>query len=82
MKAASITQEQIKYIHGLIDEAICTDDYSETLRCLKIARLWLQSLNLQDIGHWSDCAVHNEPAYPKGDCTCSGYLVVKAKEST
>ena len=20
--------------------------------------------------HWSDCAVHNAPAYPKGDCTC------------
>lgn len=20
--------------------------------------------------HWSDCAVHNAPAYPKGECTC------------
>ena len=23
--------------------------------------------------HWSDCAVHNEPAYPKGECDCGGY---------
>ena len=23
--------------------------------------------------HYSDCAVHNEPAYPKGDCDCGGY---------
>lgn len=21
-------------------------------------------------GHWSDCAVHNEPAYPNGPCSC------------
>ncbi len=25
-------------------------------------------------GHASDCAVHSEPAYPAGDCTC-GYAV-------
>lgn len=24
-------------------------------------------------GHWSDCAVHNEPAYPAGPCTCGGF---------
>ncbi len=23
-------------------------------------------------GHWSDCAVHNEPAYPAGPCNCGG----------
>jgi len=22
--------------------------------------------------HWSDCAVHNEPAYPRGECDCGG----------
>lgn len=22
--------------------------------------------------HWSDCAVHNEPAYPNGPCDCGG----------
>ena len=22
--------------------------------------------------HWSDCAVHNGPAYPPGPCNCSG----------
>ena len=27
------------------------------------------------IQHWSDCAVHNEPAYPKGDCDCGGYTI-------
>lgn len=23
--------------------------------------------------HWSDCAVHNEPAYQKGECDCGGF---------
>ncbi|RIZ70628.1 MAG: hypothetical protein D0528_01045 [Methylococcales bacterium] len=22
--------------------------------------------------HWSDCAIHNEPAYPAGACDCGG----------
>ncbi len=30
------------------------------------------------IQHWSDCAVHNEPAYPKGDCDCGGYTTPPA----
>lgn len=24
--------------------------------------------------HWSDCAVHNAPAYPPGPCDCGGYM--------
>jgi len=27
---------------------------------------------MRDIEHWSDCAVHNEPAYSAGECDC-GY---------
>lgn len=23
-------------------------------------------------GHWSDCATHNEPAFPNGECDCGG----------
>ena len=30
-------------------------------------------------GHYSDCAVHNEPAYPKGDCDCGYRLQVERK---
>lgn len=24
--------------------------------------------------HWSDCAIHNAPAYAPGPCDCGGYL--------
>ena len=24
------------------------------------------------LGHWSDCAVHNGPALPFGECDCGG----------
>jgi hypothetical protein len=27
----------------------------------------------EPMAHWSDCAVHSEPAYPKGECDCGGY---------
>ena len=27
----------------------------------------------EPVAHWSDCAVHNEPAYPKGECDCGGF---------
>lgn len=26
----------------------------------------------EQLGHWSDCAVYNEPAMPKGPCSCGG----------
>ena len=28
----------------------------------------------QPVDHWSDCAVHNAPAYPVGSCDCGGYI--------
>ena len=24
--------------------------------------------------HWSDCAMHNEPAYPNKECDCGGFM--------
>jgi hypothetical protein len=27
----------------------------------------------KELQHWSDCAVHNEPAFPAGECNCGGY---------
>jgi len=28
-------------------------------------------------GHTSDCAVHSEPAYPKGECDCGSLFTVE-----
>jgi hypothetical protein len=28
----------------------------------------------EPVQHWSDCAMHREPAYPKGECDCGGYI--------
>jgi len=27
----------------------------------------------EPVAHWSDCAVHSEPAYPKSECDCGGF---------
>jgi hypothetical protein len=34
---------------------------------LKPALVWPEN---KTFSHWSDCAVHNEPAYPAGACDC------------
>jgi hypothetical protein len=30
----------------------------------------------EPLAHWSDCAVHSEPAYPKSECDCGGIVAV------
>ncbi len=35
---------------------------------------------MTDIEHWSDCAVHNEPAYPAGPCDCGGLTQAEWEE--
>ena len=32
----------------------------------------------KEVKHWSDCAVHNEQAYPNGECDCGGYTEPEA----
>jgi hypothetical protein len=36
----------------------------------------------EPVAHWSDCAVHSEPAYPKGECDCGGYTHHSAQSKT
>ena len=35
-----------------------------------------QEIEQEPVAHWSDCAVHSEPAYPKGECDCGGIVAV------
>ena len=57
---------------------------NNTQRCPNCASLEAQNVLLdaklaeleqstEPVGHWSDCAVHSEPAYPKGECDCGGF---------
>jgi len=43
-------------------------------KSIKLAQMALDNVPIPDgwtPGHKSDCAVYNEPAYPKGECDCS-----------
>lgn len=33
-------------------------------------------------GHWSSCAVHNEPAYPAGPCDCGGFKPEQGRQKS
>ena len=35
-----------------------------------------QRTEQEPVAHWSDCSVHSEPAYPKGECDCGGIVAV------
>jgi len=43
-------------------------------KAIKLAQMALHNVPIPDgwiPGHWSDCAVYNEPAFPKGECDCA-----------
>lgn len=48
MKYALITEEQIKYLQGLVDEAICVNNSATTLYRLKTAKLFIGSLKVSE----------------------------------
>lgn len=45
----------------------------EEMNCASVMRLSAEALLSKTVEHWSDCAVHSEPAYPKGECDCGGF---------
>ena len=55
-----------------------SNDESLPLELLKEISATLRALaqTQEPVAHWSDCAVHSEPAYPKGECDCGGIVAV------
>ncbi len=47
--------------------------YEKAIAALKEA---LAQPEQEPVAHWSDCAVHSEPAYPKSECDCGGIVAV------
>jgi hypothetical protein len=43
-------------------------DYCQCAECVKLRKETDYS------GHLSDCAVHNDPAYPNGKCDCNKFV--------
>jgi hypothetical protein len=44
--------------------------FDKEITAIKEALNGCQCPECQVVLHTSDCAVHNEPAYPKGECNC------------
>lgn len=72
-QAGFLTHPKNTYIispYGDADEDL-TDELAKFFR-LAYARGMLKQEE-QTIQHWSDCAVHSDPAYPTGKCDCGGF---------
>ena len=70
-----MTQEALKlalYYLEQSDNYLGSLDHSKPIAAIKEA-LAQPEQEQEPVAHWSDCAVHNEPAYPKGECDCGGF---------
>ena len=69
-----MTREALKLaLEALEKSHICPllpDDCAEAITAIKEALSSCQCPECKVLLHASDCAVHNEPAYPKGECNC------------
>ena len=81
-----MTQEALKKMYQLL----LTEPHAPTV-CAQLERIAREALaehamretqrlgqeiEQEPVAHWSDCAVHSEPAYPKSECDCGGIVAV------
>jgi|Laugrefa1bdmlbdn_1035148.scaffolds.fasta_scaffold08299_4 hypothetical protein len=67
-----MTQEALK----LALEALETPSPMGQYKAITAIKEALAQPEQEPVAHWSDCAVHSEPAYPKGECDCGGIVAV------
>ncbi len=63
-------------------EWLDTDDSQKIKMAKHFIEQALAQTEQEPVAHWSDCAVHSEPAYPKGGCDCGGYTPPKPSPAT
>ena len=56
-----------RYLTLINDEMDATEPFHDKLDQVNEVRVKVGD------GHWSDCALHNEPAEPNGPCNCGDY---------
>jgi hypothetical protein len=70
-----VLKQAIDYIENVPDDR---DSVGHIDRHALVAALKerLAQPEQEPLAHWSDCAVHSEPAYPKSECDCGGIVAV------
>ena len=58
------------------DEAITALEEALKEHAMREVQRLGQEIEQEPVAHWSDCAVHSEPAYPKSECDCGGIVAV------
>lgn len=77
----------LRRIKTLGDRSLSPDDHDDLIRVLTRIEAGVESRNQDEqedsackdgaCSHASDCAVHNEPAYPAGTCDCGATALVR-----
>jgi len=58
---------------GFFNEAITAIKEALREHAMREVQRLGQEIEQEPVAHWSDCGVHNEPAYPAGECDCGGF---------
>ena len=65
----TLTREEAQQVLDALDEyRDSTEDFRVANMCISLIEILRARLSAPK--HWSDCAVHSEPAYPAGECDC------------
>jgi len=84
-EALAQEQEPVAWPCLIAEADFSQDTVTLTMQCtdykVSAGKHWLsttppQRTEQEPVAHWSDCAVHSEPAYPKGECDCGGIVAV------
>ena len=59
--------------NALSSYGISTDEIEKM--AIETLRARLAQDGQEPVKHWSDCAIHNAPAYPQGKCDCGGFPI-------
>jgi hypothetical protein len=73
-----MTQEALKLALDFVETVHVGEWVGSIERQLEVITAVKEALaqTQEPVAHWSDCAVHSEPAYPKGECDCGGIVAV------
>ncbi len=73
-----MTQEALKLALDFVETVHVGEWVGSIERQLEVITAVKKALaqTQEPVAHWSDCAVHSEPAYPKGECDCGGIVAV------
>ena len=70
---SEVLKQAIDYIENVPDDRDSVGHIDRDALVVALNQSIKELKSQEPVAHWSDCAVHSEPAYPKCECNCGGF---------